>query len=994
MNNPFARLLSMLATVLVLASTSVAQGPVTVRGQVVDEQSGAISGAHATLTGADGKKRSATANANGEFSIPNVPPGLYSLTVDFKGFENHVEEGLQLPTSAPLKITLTVAQITAETTIKADSSGISVEPDQNMNAIVLDEKMIMDLLPDNEDEMLEFLQALAGPAAGGVSGGQDGPQIYIDGFPGGRLPPRESILQIRINQNPLSAEYSHPGQGRIEIVTKPGTEQWHGSAGFNLRNSALDARNAFALNRPDLDQRHYSFTLSGPIIKKKISFFLNADQRTVDSSVIVNAITLDGPLVTNVPSTNENRFIGLRVGSTLSKNNVLTVGYNYHQSERVTNGGGFTLPDRGSSTDNTNHTFTLAETFVVNSRLIHESRLRWQHEVTDSTAKTPGVAINVLDAFNSGGATCCPNTASQNQLDFQDYLTYTLKKHTLRGGFQLLYESHDDLNASNFNGTYTFSSLDQYRQVLAGAHVDPNDPNSPLVRATQFSINRGDPVLQYKQYEASLFLQDDIRLRQNFTLSAGIRYEFQSHLQDKLNIAPRLGIAWSPSKDRKTTVRTGGGIFFNRLNGNLYENTIRFDSITQQNIVIRNPVFDPVDPLGANPAAAVDPLRAIRRVFDPSLKAPYTIYYTSSVEHQFPWGITGSLTHTYARGVHFFRSRNINAPFPDTLLRPDPTVGNIYELESIATSRYNGFMFRGDRRFGRNFSVFANYTLSWTNSDADGAQSLPANSYDLHSEWGPAASDRRHFLNVTGMLSLPHGFRLTPFVVISSGGPLNITTGQDDNLDTVINDRPAGISRNSDLPASLYPLIPNRCILSCGPGQVPVLLRDFLETNYPDGVRALNPGSVSVNLSIGKTFAIGHSTGRLAQNGPGAIPDPSQTDGQDQPGGDNQGGQTGGRGGAAAGGRGGARGGGGGFAGRGGGGGGRGGGGARGGGRGRGNGPAEGSRYNFQISAQITNLMNHVNPDRFSGVLTSPFFGRSNSAGAARHIDFNLRFSF
>ncbi len=974
---------------LASSSTICAQSVASLRGQVLDDNGAAISGARVALVGTDGRKRTTTANANGEFTISNTLPGTYTLNVEFKGFESYTEENVQVPAPSPLKVTLTVAPIKAETTVTADNSGINVEPDQNMSAIVLDEKMIMDLLPDNEDDLLEFLQALAGPAAGGASGGQGGAQIYIDGFPGGRLPPRESILQIRINQNPLSAEYAHPGAGRIEIITKPGTEQWHGSIGFNFRNSALDARNAFALTTPGLFSRRYSFTLSGPIIKKKMSFFFNGEERAVDSDNIVNAITLNGPLVQNTPSTNENRFFGLRIGSMLSKRNSLNLGYNYHQSERVSNGGGFTLPDRGSTTDNTNHTFTISETFVVNSRLIHETRMRWQHEINNAVARTPGVAINVLDAFNSGGATCCPSSSRQDQLDFQDYLTFTLKKHTLRGGFQLAYANNRDLSENNFNGTYTFSSLDQYRTVLAGEHVVPSDPTSPLVRATQFTINLGNPLFRYSQYEASLFVQDDIRLRPSLTLSAGLRYEFQSHLQDKLNFAPRLGIAWSPTKDKKTVVRTGGGIFFNRLSGSLYENTLRFDGVRQQSIVIRNAIFDPLNPMAANPGATVDSSRSITRMLDSTLQAPYTIYFQSSIEHQFPGGIFGSLTHIYARGVHFFRTRNINAPSPDTLVRPDPTEGNVYDLESTANSRYNGFMFRGDRRFGRNFSLIANYTLSWTNSDADGPQSLPANSYDLHPEWGRALTDRRHFLNIIGSVVLPHGFRLTPIIVASTGGPLNIQTGQDDNLDTVINDRPAGINRNSDLPASLYPLIPNRCISNCGPGQTPVLLRDFLETNYPNGVRANNPGSFNANLSVTKTFTFGKGGGRMAQNGPGAQPDGAQVEGQDQPSPDSQGGGRGGRGGAGAGG---------GLGGRGGGGsGGRGGGGfgGRGGAGGRGNNSAnEGSRYNVQISAQITNLFNHVNPGQFSGVLTSPFFGLSSQAGPARHLDFSFRFSF
>lgn len=982
---------------LASSSTICAQSVAPLRGQVLDDNGAAISGARVTLVGSDGKKRTAAANANGEFTISNTQPGTYTLIVEFKGFESYTEENVQVPAASSLKIALTVAPIKAETTVTADNSGINVEPDQNMSAIVLDEKMIMDLLPDNEDELLEFLQALAGPAAGGASGGQGGPQIYIDGFPGGRLPPRESILQIRINQNPLSAEYAHPGAGRIEIITKPGTEQWHSSVGFNFRNSALDARNAFALATPDLFSRRYAFTLSGPIIKKRMSFFFNGEDRTVDSENIVNAITLNGPLVLNTPSTNENRFFGLRVGAMLSKRNSLNLGYNYHQFERVTNGGGFTLPDRGSTADNTNNTFTIAETFVVSSRLIHETRMRWQHEINTAVARTPGVAINVLDAFNSGGATCCPSSSHQNQLDFQDYLTFTLKKHTLRGGFQLAYSNNRDLSANNFNGTYTFSSLDQYRRALAGEHVIPADPASSLVRATQFTINQGNPLFRYSQYEASLFVQDDIRLRPSLTLSAGLRYEFQSHLQDKLNFAPRLGIAWSPTKDKKTVVRTGGGIFFNRLSGSLYENTLRFDGERLQSIVIRNANFDTLDPLGANPGAAILPSRSLTRMLDPTLQAPYTIYFQSSIEHQFPGGIFGSLTHIYARGVHFFRTRNINAPLPDTLVRPDPTEGNIYELESIANSRYNGFMFRGDRRFGRNLALVVNYTLSWTNSDADGPQSLPANSYDLHPEWGPAFTDRRHFLTITGPITLPHGFRLTPFILASSGGPFNIQTGQDDNFDSVINDRPPGIHRNSDLPASLYPLIPNRCISNCGPGQTPVLLRDFLETNYPDGVHAVNPGSFNVNLSVSKTFTFGKGGGRMAQNGPGAQQDNTQAEGQDQPAADNQGpggqGNQGGRGGAAGG-----RGGAGGLGGRGGGGGfgGRGGGGSGGrGGAGRGNNSAnEGSRYNVQISAQITNLFNHVNPGPFGNVLTSPFFGLSSQAGAARHVDFSFRFSF
>src|SRR5262249_12114850 len=152
-----------------------------------------------------------------------------------------VQSGLRIPQAAPMKVVMKVAAVTIVTDVTAESKHISVEPDQNLSATVLDEDFIMNNLPDNEDDLRAYLQALAGAVAGGVGGGQGQAQIFVDGFSGGRLPPREAIFQIRINQNPFTAEFSNPGFGRIEIVTKPGRDQWRGSVSFNARTSSLDA---------------------------------------------------------------------------------------------------------------------------------------------------------------------------------------------------------------------------------------------------------------------------------------------------------------------------------------------------------------------------------------------------------------------------------------------------------------------------------------------------------------------------------------------------------------------------------------------------------------------------------------------------------------------------------------------------------------------------------------------------------------------------------
>ncbi len=921
-------LLALCCAVIVLADAARAQSAAVLRGRVTDETGAGISEARLMLTTADGKQHSVTAAADGEFIFVKISAGEYSLTAEANGFQNFTAIKVRVPAAEALTIVLKVAAVSIETEIKADDIGVSVEPDQNLNQLVIDEEMAMDLLPDNEDDLREYLDALAGPAAGGVSGGQGGARIYVNGFSGGRLPPKEAIMQIRINQNPFSAEFAQPGIGRTEILTKPGSESWHGSFNLGYGNSALDARNAFAPVKPDLTQLRHAFSLSGPIIKKKLSFFLNGEQRRVESGVIINAKTLNGDYIVNAPAESENRSYGGRLGYTINDRNTLSLGYSYYQSRRVSSGGGFVLPDRGSITDGENHSLTFSTTSIINARLVHEGRLRFQQDATGGKGRTPGAAINVLDAFQGGGATCCPLNLRQREISLQDYLTFTYKKHTVRGVFQFDYLRNRNLSASNFNGTYTFSSLDQYRRVLAAERVDSNNPAGDLVRPTLFTINRGNPLVRFNQLEASWFIQDDVRLRQNLTVSFGLRQELQNNLPDKFNFGPRFSVAWLPGKKRKTTLRTGGGMFFNRLSAGTYETILRFDGVTQQSVVIRNPLWP--DPFAGNPVIEVR--NTLRRVLDPNLQAPYTVNFTSSLEHQFGKTLSVSATHVYTRGVHFFRSRNINAPLPLTGIRPDPAQGNIHQLESTATSRNQSLLLRADRRLSKSFSIFSNYTLSWTNSDADSPFALPADSYNLRPEWARALTDRRHAFFVGGTVNLPRGIRLSPYVQAISGVPFNITTGQDDNRDTIITDRPAGISRNSNLSAELYGSLTNRCLSGCQPGATPLMLLDFLRTNFPNGVEAVGPGARYANLSVSKSFGLGKR----------AVPPPKTTR--------KNAAQTQTR--------------------------------------------NEVSLFNVQLVAQVTNILNRVNFGQYSGVLTSPFFGRANFASAARRIEFSVRFGF
>ncbi|MBS1788754.1 MAG: carboxypeptidase regulatory-like domain-containing protein [Acidobacteria bacterium] len=995
----FCSLAATLLMTLLLVPASFAQNS-TVRGQVVDELKAVIPGADIVLTSPDGKQRKAKSVVSGEFSIANVPPGIYTLTCAFQGFQTVVMNDLKIPLDKPsLEITMIVGTIDVVTDVSANTVGVSTNPDENMSATVLSEEFIKGL-PDNEDDLRDYLNMLAGPTASGGNG--NSAEILVDGFSGGRLPPKEAILQIRINQSPYSAEYSNPGFGRIEIITKPGNDRWRGSGGWGYRNSALDARNAFALVKPDQANNRFNFNFGGPIIKKKMSATLFADRNMTDGSNNTYAKTLTGDFFANVPIETISTFVGLRTDYLLNDRNTLNTSYNYRQTDSMNQefaprggggggfggggfggggfgggGGGFgggggggsttlnLLPERGSNRNTTGHNLRVSETWIISSKMIHEARFQFSRDNSDQTALFNGLAINVLDAFSGGGSTCCPNSTQTTQFEYQDYLTYTSKgaKHTIKGGVQVEHDSYDDLSGSNFNGTYTFSTLDQYRLALA-------DPTNPLARATQFTINQGDPSLNYGMFTGSWFVGDDWRIQPRLTISFGMRHEFQTHLQDKKNFAPRFGIAWSPFKSGKTTIRGGGGIFFERLRNSSYENSIRYGggAALQQSFLVRNAIYAPTaaEALVANAAQLTSSTSTTLRPLDPNLVAPYDINASISLEQQLPKGLIGSVTYLYTRGIHQFRTRNINAPIPDPanpgqFIRPMTGAGQIYQYEASALNTSNQLRFNINRRMGRAM-MFGGYTLSWIRSNGEGS---PADNYNLIPEWGRSNADRRHSVFSGNIFTLPWGMRMGAMINASSGAPFNITTGLDTNNDGQLTERPIGldglpIQRNSNLSPSLYGTAQfNRLI--CPPGKTCTTLADrvnlgtWLQQTYPNGVTAQGPGNFQVSMDISKTFGFGKSN--------------NNNNAQNQGGG-------GGRGG------------------RGGGGGMRGGGGMMGGPMMMGMGGSEGSRYSLTFQLRVTNVFNRVNFGNYQGTLGSAFFGIPSSASAARQLDMNVRFNF
>jgi len=1001
-----------LALLLLVFSCSVAfgqQNTGTLRGQVKDQFGGIIPGATVTAVDGAGVEKTTTTNNDGGYAIAGLPPGKYTVLANAAGFAPYEAKDVEVAAGRrePLDITMQVTIEEQKVTVSADSP-VSTEPENNQSALVL-RGTDLDALPDDPDDLADALQALAGPSAG-----PNGGQIYIDGFTGGRLPPKSSIREIRINQNPFSAEYDHLGFGRIEILTKPGTDRFRGQGHFNFNDESLNSRNPFLLaaKRPPFQSRLFGGNLSGPISAKKASFFFDFEKRDIDDNAVVNAIILN----TTAPGSPEQRIsqavvtpihrttFSPRVDYQLNDKNTVVARYTYARSSQANQGvGNFSLPGRAYNTANTEHTIQLTETAVLTPKIINETRFQFIHRNSTIDADNSRPTISVSDSFVGGGSQAGQSSTTENRWELQNYTSWSMGRQSLKAGARFSGVRIADVSRNNFGGTFIFSglnartvassgtcvpsngrlavsSLEQYRQVLL---------NTPGFCPTQFTIAGGNPEADVTQIDFSGFIQDDWRLRPTLTVSLGLRYENQTNISSDLNFAPRVSFAWSPggggNRQSKTVVRGGFGVFYDRFPENLVLRTNRFNGENQLQFTILNPTFFPNVPTiqEIQNMPGVAQASQITRRISPNLSVPYTMQGILSIERQLPHNFTVSTVFITSRTLHQLRSRDINAPLPGTFIpqvpgsavRPLGNVGDIYEYDSSGLYNQNQLIVSVNNRLSRKFSVFANYTLSKSDSNTDGAGSFSANPYDFSAEYGRSSVDIRHRFFLFANYSAPWGIRISPFFTAFSGRPFNITTGVDANGDRVFTDRPSFAPANAVCGGNIVCTVYGKLKVAPMPGE------QLIPRNFAQG-----PGFMSVSLNLSKTFGFGD----VKNNG--AVAAAGSPDGRGEHGGGGGGHGGGGRGGVG-GGRGGALGAGGFF------GGGMGGGGA-----------ATERKYNLTFSVRVTNLFNNVNPANPSGVLTSPFFGIStapagsfggfggggnvNAAAGNRRIELGMRFLF
>ncbi|HEY4354402.1 MAG TPA: carboxypeptidase-like regulatory domain-containing protein [Acidobacteriaceae bacterium] len=965
-------------------------------GTVTDPDGALIPGATITMTPAHGAPVKATSGSDGTYAV-TVTPGNFTIEVTMPGFASYVMTNLKVPAVPSTTVDAKLKVGTQDTVINVEASAVqlSVDSDSNASSTIISGKDL-DALSDDPDELQSELAALAGPAAG-----PNGGQIYVDGFTGGQLPPKSSIREIRINQNPFSAQYDRLGYGRVEVFTKPGTDKLHGSFQINGNPSQFNTANPLAtVTQPPYHTLFMFGNLTGPL-SSWASYSLGGSHRDIedDSLTNVSLLALPGTTTPCAPDTpgcvqmdgvqfsthtpQVRTDINPRFDLALGEKNVLTARYQFVQNDQLNQGvGNLTLPTAASNANSQSNILQLSDTQTLSSRLINETRFEYEREHTRSTPLSTLPYVVVSGVFQSGGSTNQGNSDHQDHIEVQNYTSLQLKKNFIRFGGRLRTSRDANNSQASTNGVFTYSSLFNTNPPCTPGPgvVCPQDNSYSTGVPSQFTYTQIlQPNVTYTLADLGLYLESDWKARQNLSISYGIRYETQNHLSDHHDIAPRVSFAYGLGKGSapKTVVRGGFGLFYDRFGGGNIATLIReAPGSTIQNSYNISPPAGCTPPTSGRGTAAFNAAIATclagastgsltTFVKTDKLRAPYIVQFAGGLDRAIGKIGTLSLNYLHSQGAHQLATQNIGYPTGVPVFTGNQVAPANYQYFTEGVFRQDQLILNARVQTSRRVSLFGYYQLGFAKGDTSGAGSTLSTPYNLAADYGRTSFDTRSRYFLAGSISLPYFIQLSPFMNGQSGSPYNVTVGSDLNHDTFYNDRPYVVPAGTVAPAGSGAVVKT---IACG---------TFASAPLVSGapIAPINactgPSLFTFNLRATKTFGFGAS--RNANPGDG-------------------GGRGGRNGGGGPGGGGGGRGG------PGGGGGGRGGGGGFGGG----GGASTGKRYNLTFGVQMQNLFNNTDFATPNSTLLSPKFGTSTQLSgqqyttnaAVRRISLQASFNF
>lgn len=686
--------------------------------------------------------------------------GNYTLKIVSPGFRTFERKIDIYPGIKDFLVKLKVEDINVD--VLVEQSTKEKRLDEAFNITLSEEEIA--LLPELGEEIEQELRRRFG----------DDAVIQIDGgFGGSQFPPRSQISSIKVVRNAFDSEFHGLTGVVIHIRTIGVTQNMFGAISFVFSDSRLNARNSFdPIRQPEQDRRG-TFFLNGPLVKDKTSF--NVSVFLDDSFDTRNFIgtNLGTPSISGQRLTRQNISSSFGIKHNLPAKHLLAFNYRPTISTNFYLGP-FDLPERGTRSENTEHSFTLSESGILNGRYVNDVSFEFSKGNRSIIPKSDGLTISILDSFNSGSSG--RNSISDTtRFRFADNLLFDLRSHSLKIGADVEYLNFRSVSANNLNGSFTFSTIEDFEN------------QNPAI----FSQTTGATEVELTQLRTSFYVQDYFRFKKALQLSLGLRYERQNDFGDSNNFSPRFGFAWAPTEDNKFVVRGGAGIFYDWLDTNTLASVLGNDGMQGQNLIVLKPGFP--DPFVSGIVAQTTPI-SISRLAE-NLVNPRIFTAQAAFEYRLD-GITKiDGIYTFRRGQNNFRTRNINAPVDG--INPNPNFGRIDLLESSGVSNENSFELKVSSLY-KKVSINGSYRAGRITSNFQGAFELPSNNSDIHLDRGPSNIDQTHKINLSFNYSFNENLSITPSYRLESGFPFNVTTGRDDNGDTVFNDRPFGIGRNTE----------------------------------------------------------------------------------------------------------------------------------------------------------------------------------------------------
>ena len=747
---------------------------------VNDTTGGSLPTATVTITGVESANRALKiapqeTTMNGIAIFDALAPGRYTVIAAFTGFETSPPREVRVRSGDNrLTIVLALARLKDEVVVGRDQQVAGSDRAATFGSMLTREQI--DQLSDDPAIARQQLEDLAGPLA----------TILVDSFEGGQLPNKSQIRSIRISRDQFAAESHSAGGIRIEIVTQPGQGNIRGQVRTNFYTSAMDGSHPLVDRTPPARNLNGGMNLSGGLLKDRMSFNLNwSGTNNYTSPVQIasgssNTDTRVLPIKTRTTSENYNAGIDWAVTTNQ------TARFSVSRYNSVTSNAGlgaYDAPERGYTTENPEWYVQAGHTGPIGRRMMLYNRFYYDAYSSIATSAVEAPTFIVPDDVNRGGAQRRGRTDTK-AIYYSGDLDYVRGRHSLRSGVELQHTRYNSDSETNYLGTYYFESP---------AAFDAGQPRS-------FTRRVGDPNIRYSNTQFSIYFQDDVRLSKSLTMTPGVRYEIQTHVNDFDNVMPRFGVTWAPGAGR-TTYRASLGIFHDWLSTNIYQQTLQFDGFRMQEVNIADPLFPDPGPLG--PATPVQ-----RYLLAEDLVLPRTARASLGLSRTITRMVSVSAVYAYTRGIGLFVGENLNAPADG--VRPDPQFANVIQavsgaksqvqtLDSSVTLNLAGLGTNpttGPRwQWRRGLRLSGSYTLGRQRNNTDGAFSVPAT--DLASEWGPSTGDIRHRGSISFGTAAVRGLTASMNLGRTSGRPLNIRTGFDDNGDLIFNDRPEGVGRNS-----------------------------------------------------------------------------------------------------------------------------------------------------------------------------------------------------